>query len=128
MQLAVEPNKDPRGKTTGNHKLKGQLIVLGLHNGTVKLVPFHPAWVTAFAEERTRLAAALSAIPCQIKHVGSTAVPGLWAKPILDIAIGVSVDPPIESVVDLMQDIGYQYGGDLGEAGGYFFIARQIHM
>ena len=85
--------------------------MLGLRYGTVKLEPYDPEWARAFSDERTRLLEALSDVPCQIEHVGSTAVPDLRAKPILDIAIGVSTGVPMEPIVSALQGIGYQYRG-----------------
>jgi len=62
---------------------------LGLASGTVVLAPHDPAWARAFADEAARLRAALGALPAAIAHVGSTAVPGLSAKPILDLMVGI---------------------------------------
>ena len=45
-----------------------------------------------FEDEKSRIVAALGIDPCYVQHVGSTSVPGLAAKPILDIMIGVSTD------------------------------------
>jgi GrpB-like predicted nucleotidyltransferase (UPF0157 family) len=55
----------------------------------VRLHPYDPAWPLAFAAERSRL---LSLLPCtfvEIEHFGSTAVPGLVAKPVIDLLAGV---------------------------------------
>jgi GrpB-like predicted nucleotidyltransferase (UPF0157 family) len=66
--------------------------MLGLKRGMVRLVEHDPGWPTAFSSERALLFEALAGLGCAIEHVGSTAVPGLPAKPILDIAVGVPVD------------------------------------
>jgi GrpB-like predicted nucleotidyltransferase (UPF0157 family) len=50
---------------------------------------YDPAWAGRFADWRFRLAAALGAAATRIDHVGSTAVPGLAAKPVIDIMISV---------------------------------------
>ena len=52
-------------------------------------MPHHAEWAEAFLEENARLLHALSHLSCEIEPIGSTAVPGLHAKPILDIAIGL---------------------------------------
>jgi GrpB-like predicted nucleotidyltransferase (UPF0157 family) len=96
--------------------------MLGLRYGTVKLVPHSLEWANAFREERARLTEALSEVRCEIEHVGSTAVPELCAKPILDIIIGVTVAIPIESVISAIQGVGYQYRGDARDAGGHIFV------
>jgi GrpB-like predicted nucleotidyltransferase (UPF0157 family) len=61
--------------------------VLGLESGTVRLVPYDDAWPAMFDAERTRIEGALTArgVSLVIEHTGSTAVPGLAAKPVLDI-------------------------------------------
>ena len=56
----------------------------------VRIVPYDPAWPAAFEQERTSLARVLGpAVTGGIHHVGSTAVPGLSAKPIIDILVGI---------------------------------------
>ena len=56
---------------------------LGLAEGTLRLVPHDPAWARRFQEEGARLAV----LDVELHHIGSTAVPGLPAKPILDMMI-----------------------------------------
>src|SRR5215208_3924558 len=56
---------------------------------TVFLVPYDEAWTSLFVEERLRIERALGSWGKGIQHVGSTAVPGVAAKPILDIMVGV---------------------------------------
>ena len=55
----------------------------------VEVVPYDPAWPAAFDAWRERLAAALGEAACRIEHVGSTAVPGLAAKPVIDVQVSV---------------------------------------
>lgn len=62
------------------------------HDGPVEVVPYDPAWASRFEEWRIRLADAIGPAARRIEHVGSTSVPGLAAKPIIDIQ--VSVDDP----------------------------------
>lgn len=70
----------------------------------IAIVPYDPAWPSRFEEMRGRLAAALGQIAVRIDHVGSTAVPGLAAKPVVDIQVSVpdvedeaAYKPPIEA-------------------------------
>lgn len=60
---------------------------------TVALVPYDPAWPEVFERERASLAAALDDADVSITHVGSTSVPGLAAKPIIDILVEMPVLP-----------------------------------
>ncbi|NHN41895.1 GrpB family protein [Halorubellus sp. JP-L1] len=86
---------------------------LGLARGTVELVPYRGAWVTAFEREAARLEAALGEDAVAVEHVGSTAVQGLPAKPILDVAVGV----PDLAVArrhrerGTLRDLGYAFRG-----------------
>lgn len=56
---------------------------------TIEVHDYDPAWPGMFAQERARLQAALGSRAIAIEHVGSTAVPGLAAKPIIDLLVGV---------------------------------------
>ena len=86
---------------------------LGLRRGTVALAEYSPSWREAFREERAALAKALASVPCEIEHIGSTAVPGLEAKPILDIAVGVGGSYPIEGYFPAIEATGYIYRGEV---------------
>ncbi|HEX9939297.1 MAG TPA: GrpB family protein, partial [Longimicrobium sp.] len=72
--------------------------VLGLDRTVVRVVPYQPAWAALFAREAARLRAVLGERVLAIEHVGSTSVPGLAAKPILDLAASV---PSLAGAVDL---------------------------
>ena len=89
---------------------------LGLRRGTVALAEYSPSWRVAFREERVILAKALASVPCEIEHIGSTAVPGLEAKPILDIAVGVGGSYPIEDCFPAIEATGYIYRGEVVDA------------
>jgi GrpB-like predicted nucleotidyltransferase (UPF0157 family) len=58
--------------------------------GGIDIVPYDPQWPAAFAAEAGRLAAALGPLALRIEHNGSTAVPELDAKPVIDIQISVA--------------------------------------
>lgn len=89
----------------------------------VEVVPYDPDWQRDFEWIRAELADALAAIPIlAIEHVGSTSVPGLAAKPIIDVDIVVAADQ-VRSATDALAAIGYQPRGDLGVPDRYAFIA-----
>ena len=94
--------------------------VLGLKRGTVLLAQHSQVWEQAFIEERARLAGALESVPCEIEHIGSTSVPGLEAKPILDIAVGIDRSYPIQDCIPVIEGAGYTYRGDDGVVGHMF--------
>jgi GrpB-like predicted nucleotidyltransferase (UPF0157 family) len=73
----------------------------------IEIVPYNPAWPGAFAAERDRLAAALSGLAVRIDHNGSTAVPGLGAKPVIDIQVSVRRLQPLEEYASGLRQLGY---------------------
>jgi GrpB-like predicted nucleotidyltransferase (UPF0157 family) len=96
-------------------------MILGLPRGEVRLVPHPEGWKRAFSRERRLLAAALGRRAAAIEHVGSTAVPGLAAKPILDIAVAVPSLRRIGAWPRLLEAEGYTFFGDREGWGEQFF-------
>ena len=94
-------------------------IGTGLKQGSVRLVKYKPEWKDIFGSEVDRLRACVGDITLQIEHVGSTSVPGLIAKPIIDIAIAVESRKDMFLVVERLLNAGYIDGGDQGGDGGY---------
>ena len=75
---------------------------------TAVVVPYDPRWPDFYERARFELLQALGGAVVQIEHVGSTAVPGLAAKPVIDIAIGVdSIERP--ELVDAIVALGSVY-------------------
>ena len=68
---------------------------------------YDPAWVEEFEHERTRLWAVLGALALRIEHNGSTSVPGLAAKSVIDIQISVQQLHPLDRYVQLLARAGY---------------------
>jgi GrpB-like predicted nucleotidyltransferase (UPF0157 family) len=91
--------------------------ILGLAYGTVRLVDSDPEWPGAFQRLAAELSLALGPHAAAIEHVGSTAVPGLAAKPILDVAVGLSMDADPARVVAILERLGWIFRGDKGDAG-----------
>ena len=83
----------------------------GLSRGTVKLEPYDPAWPQEFAKEAERLKAGLGIAAERIQHVGSTSIPGMVAKPIIDIAILVDDLGVAEQWQKVLSELGYWYKG-----------------
>ena len=78
--------------------------------GPIRVEDYDPAWAAEFDRERTRLDAALGSMVASIEHVGSTAVPGLAAKPIIDILVGVrSMRVARLDSIKPLQALGYRY-------------------
>jgi GrpB-like predicted nucleotidyltransferase (UPF0157 family)/8-oxo-dGTP pyrophosphatase MutT (NUDIX family) len=81
---------------------------IGLKRGTVKLVPHSREWGELFPVEKVELLEALGDLVVDIQHVGSTAVPTISAKPIIDIAILVRSLKEVEKRAGRIEALGYQ--------------------
>lgn len=77
------------------------------HNGTVHLGEYDPAWPHLFAREAERIRAALSKRALTVEHVGSTSVPQLAAKPIIDILLVVANSADESTYVPDLEAAGY---------------------
>jgi len=82
-------------------------------NQPVEVVAYDPRWPLRYEKERDRIAAALGEGAGTIEHVGGTAVPGLPAKPVIDIMVGVpDIERAGQAVAGLI-NLGYQYVPEL---------------
>ncbi len=77
------------------------------HNGRIALGEYDPAWPRLFAQEADRIRDVLGATALVVEHVGSTSVPGLTAKPIIDILLVVADSADESSYVPAMEAAGY---------------------
>lgn len=83
----------------------------------VVIEPYDPAWSATFDSLRRRLVPVLGSVALAIEHVGSTAVPGLAAKPIIDIDIVVRDADGLAVAIARLGTVGYTHRGDQGVAG-----------
>ncbi len=81
----------------------------GVERYKVKLLPNNPFWKEEFLELRDKLEPILHDVVIDIQHVGSTAVPTIWSKPILDVAILVKSLGCAE--IEKIKKLGYDYCG-----------------
>lgn len=79
----------------------------------IEVVPYSPQWSRQFDHLAARLRRALAGVPAQIEHVGSTAVPGLAAKPIIDVDVIVAREQLLPAI-EALERVGYSHRGDLG--------------
>jgi len=89
----------------------------------VVVVEYDPAWEGTFARMRERVASALGDLAVGIEHVGSTAVPGLAAKPIVDVDVVLRSAADVPEAIARLAELGYTHLGDLGIAGREAFRA-----
>lgn len=98
----------------------------------VAVLPYDPAWADWFEEVRTVVDAALAQVPHRVEHVGSTAVRGLAAKPILDVDVVVPGPAEVPAAIEGLAGVGYAHRGDLGVPGREAFAwppgSRRHHL
>lgn len=83
--------------------------------------PYDPLWPCEFDAEAERIATACRDLPLRIEHIGSTAVPGLSAKPIIDILLGCPTRAPRVPYVAALRQLGYEHKGAFGIPGRNYF-------
>jgi GrpB-like predicted nucleotidyltransferase (UPF0157 family) len=83
---------------------------------SVVMVDYDPDWPVRFEALRERIAAALGPLAVAIEHVGSTSVPDLCAKPIIDLDVVVHRED-IPASIQALEALGYRHEGDLGIGG-----------
>lgn len=106
---------------------------LGLESGRVRVVPYDAGWPALYAAEAARLAPYLAAVGARVvlEHTGSTSVPGLDAKPIIDILGGLAAEEERAGVIATLRAAGYLHRGEQGIPGRDFFRRgdpRQYHL
>jgi len=94
---------------------------LGLARRAVRLVAYDPQWPALYDQECARLLRSLGAAALRIEHIGSTAVPGLAAKPVIDLMIGVADTGARAALIEPLQLAGYEHGDSDTVAGRLYF-------
>lgn len=83
----------------------------------IEVVPYRAEWAMRFEDVASVIRPAVADLPgAQVEHVGSTSVPGLAAKPILDVDVVVAPDD-LPRAVRALEALGYRHRGDLGVTG-----------
>jgi GrpB-like predicted nucleotidyltransferase (UPF0157 family) len=96
--------------------------MLGLERGLVRLVPYAPEWRVYFEREKASLQVVLGSKVLDIQHIGSTSIPGMLAKPIIDIAIAVSDFDEAKALIPMVESLGYEYKGEFGIPHRHYFV------
>jgi GrpB-like predicted nucleotidyltransferase (UPF0157 family) len=94
---------------------------LGLEPGRVRLVEYDPLWPERFAAEERRIRGSCGTLALRLEHVGGTSIPGMCAKPVLDMAAGRPRDASLQAYVTALERAGYQHRGERGVPGRQFF-------
>jgi len=96
--------------------------IIGLPEGLVSLSAYREEWPGLFEREAERIRAAIGPVALDVQHVGSTAVGGLPAKPIIDIAVAVTSFEEAADCVRPLRSIGYEYRGENGIPRRHYLI------
>jgi GrpB-like predicted nucleotidyltransferase (UPF0157 family) len=95
--------------------------MVGLERGTVELVPHRDEWREAFETEAERLRSTLGDRLLAVEHVGSTAVEGLAAKPVIDVLAVVEESGDEEGWTRRLEPLGYEFRPDDGVPDRLFY-------
>lgn len=91
----------------------------------IELVPYTPEWNVVYKVEAAKIAHALGKTLLDIHHIGSTAIPGIVAKPIVDILPVVKDIQEVDRLTSSLEALGYEAKGEYGMPGRRFFIKKQ---
>jgi GrpB-like predicted nucleotidyltransferase (UPF0157 family) len=98
-------------------------IGLGLErDGRIRIVPHDPRWADAFLREAKMLNDALCESSIRLFHIGSTAIPGIQAKPILDILLSTPSLSSLDSRSAVFEKLGYECKGEYGLEGRRYYV------
>jgi putative glutamine amidotransferase len=109
--------------------LRGTRAVTGVRAGRSRayaIADYDPAWPAMFEEEAAAIRAALGAVAERVEHVGSTAVPGLAAKRVIDIQVSVERMVPREPFVAPLERLGYEFVADPTDP-DHEYLRKQVH-
>jgi GrpB-like predicted nucleotidyltransferase (UPF0157 family) len=99
---------------------------------SIRVVAYDPQWPTVFGGQARALRAALGEVALRIDHIGSTAVPGLVAKPIIDVQISVAAFEPLDAFRVPLEGLGYVFRADNQERTKRYFReppgSRRTHI
>ncbi len=89
----------------------------------INIVEYDPLWQTLFEEEAARIWQVLgNDLVIEIEHIGSTAIPGMAAKPVIDIMVGVHSLVDAKSTIPALESLGYVYWRENPDPGRMFFV------
>ena len=99
----------------------------------IVLAPYDPAWPSQFAAARDEILSACDGLVIAVHHIGSTSIPGIAAKPVIDMMPVVRRFEDGTSCVGGLRKLGYEYRGEYGIAGRHNFVrgdprSHQVHL
>lgn len=95
---------------------------MGLPYDIVRIQKYNPKWAEDYEKEREEISAILNNSSFEIRHIGSTSIPEMPAKPIIDIMVGVNTNEDFQECIESLEKVGYDYFGECGRPGRIFFV------
>ncbi len=96
--------------------------MIGLKRGIVELKPYNPQWEELYNQESELISTTISDFLVDIQHIGSTAIPDIVSKPIIDIAVALDSLENIERIIAPLEKIGFIYRGEQGIPDRHLFV------
>lgn len=100
---------------------------IGLARGTVRLEPYTSAWAQRFAQEAARIQQVIGHLAVDVQHVGSTAIPGMPSKPIIDIALALTSLRKVDQIMNPLRGLGYTYRGQRNPQQPLFVLGSEAN-
>ena len=101
--------------------MESQVPALGLEPGVVRLVEYDDRWPALFLAEQRRILEQSGLLCLALEHIGGTSIPGMCAKPVLDIVAGRPTRSSVDEYVLAFERAGYEHRGERGVPGREFF-------
>jgi len=108
-------------------------MAIGLESGIVRLAQYSPEWAKIFEREEKLLQSSIGKYIIEIQHIGSTSIPGIVAKPIIDIGVAIGRFEGGVVCIKPLEGLGYIYNGENGIPRRHYFdkgdpTAYHLHM
>src|SRR5215469_1492326 len=103
-------DRNQRAPVSGEYLRASTLGELAAFVAPIRLVEYDPKWPHRFEEEAKRIRTVLGQHALRIEHVGSTSIPGLTAKPIIDIVVVVADSGNETGYAPALERVGYPFG------------------
>ena len=97
-------------------------LMIGLKRGVVVLRTHNPLWGELFKQEKELISSVIADFLIDIQHIGSTVIPNIVAKPIIDIAVAIDSIDNIEKIIPPLENIGFIYRGEQGIPDRHLFV------
>lgn len=94
----------------------------------IEIVEYHPAWKVTFGKLRCIMRSTLGDLASSVEHIGSTAIPGLPAKPIIDLDVVIESKDVLPQVIAKLLALGYHHQGNKGIFGREAFARQDAYV